>query len=123
MGGRIVSLDAKTADLFVTTEGLMFVSDWNAACMCANTRGDPTGPLSSRTRDGDGRSRRDRTHKSSFPRPLVPAKAGRESSVFCTNATGSPPPIKTFEGRLFAGTTGLSCNSELRHISGAIHAD
>ena len=30
MGGRIVSLDAKTADLFVTTEGLLFVSDWNA---------------------------------------------------------------------------------------------
>jgi error-prone DNA polymerase len=26
----------------------------------------------------------------SFPRPLVPAKAGRESSVFRTNATGSP---------------------------------
>jgi error-prone DNA polymerase len=26
----------------------------------------------------------------SFPRPLVPAKAGRESSVFFTNATGSP---------------------------------
>jgi hypothetical protein len=25
-----IALDAKTADLFVTTEGLMFVSDWNA---------------------------------------------------------------------------------------------
>ncbi len=25
-----IALDAKTADLFVTTEALMFVSDWNA---------------------------------------------------------------------------------------------
>jgi hypothetical protein len=25
-----IALDAKTADLFVTKEGLMFVSDWNA---------------------------------------------------------------------------------------------
>ncbi|TMH53887.1 MAG: hypothetical protein E6H53_19115, partial [Betaproteobacteria bacterium] len=25
-----IALDAKTADLFVTAEGLMFVSDWNA---------------------------------------------------------------------------------------------
>ena len=25
-----IALDAKTADIYVTTEGLMFVSDWNA---------------------------------------------------------------------------------------------
>jgi hypothetical protein len=25
-----IALDAKTADLFVTTEGLMYISDWNA---------------------------------------------------------------------------------------------
>ena len=25
-----IGLDAKTADIFVTREGLMFVSDWNA---------------------------------------------------------------------------------------------
>src|SRR5664279_3063609 len=35
-------------------------------------------------------SMRPRLNPPPFPRPLVPAKAGRESSVFCTNDTGSP---------------------------------
>jgi hypothetical protein len=39
-------------------------------------------------------------HTSSFPRK-------RESSVFGTNATGSPAPIKAFEGRPFRGDDGL----------------
>ena len=34
-----IALAAKTRDAYVRPDGLMFVSDWNAACTCCNIRG------------------------------------------------------------------------------------
>ena len=53
-----VALAAKTCDAYVRPDGMMFVSDWNAACTCCNIRDEILAAKVSCRRVGKGAKRR-----------------------------------------------------------------